>query len=399
MQQSETRAPLSSDVEQLPPGRIVASRYVVASIVGEGASGIVYLARDEQTHERVALKVIHRSLCHDPLFSRRFSREASILKQLEGNHIVRLLDVTEDDGLPVLVLEYVDGLSLESALRDQKPSIEDAVEIALQICAALGAAHAGGFVHRDLKPANVIIQGELGKAHPSTLGGSARTSRATPPNPPPMVWVVDFGLGKALHRDPSGTSLTESNMILGTPEYMSPEQVRGEDIDHRCDIYAAGVILFEMLVGRAPFGGKTPIAAMTAHITEPIPSPRAESPERAIPPALEAVVQRALAKSPDERYETARAFAEALSAARDGSHVIAPAAVVDADALATGDTELELRTAVAKAVAIEAKIKPAPVVKAPEERPGQPAARWPWILLAVLLAAVAIAVGAMAGAR
>ncbi|MDI3284598.1 serine/threonine-protein kinase [Polyangium sp. 15x6] len=378
MQQGETRAPVSSDVAYLAPGTVVASRYTVESVVGEGATGIVYVATDGETDARVALKVIHRSLCFDPHFSRRFTREASILKQLEGNHIVRLLDVTEDDGLPVLVLEYVEGLSLEATLRKHRPTIEEAVEITLQICAALGAAHAGGFVHRDLKPGNVIIQGELG------------TGRV------PMVWVVDFGLGKALHRDPSGTSLTERNMILGTPEYMSPEQVRGDELDHRCDIYAAGVLLFEMLTGRAPFAGKTPIAAMTAHLTEPVPSPRASSPDRDIPPALEAVVHRALAKNPDERYETARAFAEALSAARDEHHVIAPAAVDDADALATGDTELELRTAVAKAVALESKS--ASTTKAAAERPGQPV-RWPWILVAVVLAAVAIAVGAMAGAR
>ncbi|MDI1476771.1 serine/threonine-protein kinase [Polyangium sp. y55x31] len=378
MEQGETRAPISSDAEYLAPGRLVASRYTVGTVVGEGASGIVYVATDGETGAQVALKVIHRSLCFDPLFSRRFTREASILKQLEGNHIVRLLDVTEDDGLPVLVLEYVEGLSLEAVLRKHRFTIEEAVEITLQICAALGAAHAGGFVHRDLKPGNVIIQGELG------------TGRV------PMVWVVDFGLGKALHRDPSGTSLTERNMILGTPEYMSPEQVRGDELDHRCDIYAAGVLLFEMLTGRAPYTGKTPIAAMTAHLTEPVPSPRASSPDRDIPPALEAVVHRALAKNPDERYETARAFAEALSAARDEHHVIAPAAVDDADAIATGDTELELRTAVAKAVALEPK--PASTTKAAAERPGQPV-RWPWILVAVLLAAVAIAVGAMAGAR
>ena len=376
MDQGEPRVMLSSDAPRLAPGRVVASRYTVESVIGEGASGIVYLAKDGETGAEVALKVIHRSLCFDPLFSRRFSREAAILKQLEGNHIVRLLDVTEDDGLPVLVLEYVEGLSLEATLRKHRPSVGEAVEITLQICAALGAAHAGGFVHRDLKPGNVIIQGELG------------TTRV------PMVWVVDFGLGKALHRDPSGTSLTERNMILGTPEYMSPEQVRGDDVDHRCDIYAAGVLLFEMLTGRAPYGGKTPIAAMTAHLTEPIPSPRASSPDRDIPPALEAVVHRALAKDPTERYETARAFAEALSAARDEHHVIAPAAVDDADALATGDTELELRTAVAKAVALEAKAAP-PVATPPEERPGQ----LPWILIALVLAAVAMAIGAMAGAR
>jgi len=368
--------------ERLAAGARVGGRYVVESVVGEGASGVVYVARADGSGERVALKAIHRTLVSDPHFSRRFTREASILKQLEGNHIVRLLDIVEDEGLPVLVLEYVEGQSLEAALKQRAPSIGEAVEITLQICAALGAAHAGGFVHRDLKPGNVIVQGELG-------GGRV-----------PMVWVVDFGLGKALHGEPTNTSLTERDMILGTPEYMSPEQVRGDEVDRRADIYAAGVMLFEMLTGQVPFRGKTPIASMTAHVSEPIPSPRATRPDGCISPALEAVVMRALAKDANDRYPTARAFAEALSGARDAHHVIAVRAVDDADALATGDTELELRDAAAKArpegagTAIAAPIAAAAV----EARPGS-ASRYVWIGLAVVLALAAVVVGAMMGAR
>lgn len=370
--------------DRLEPGTVVAERFVIDRSLGEGASGVVYAARQTSDGVRVALKVIHRSVCYDEQVTRRFEREATILKQLEGNHIVRLLDVVVHDELVVLVLEYVEGQSLEAALRAGKPTIEQALEIALQICAALGAAHAGGFVHRDLKPANVIVQGELGG------------SRV------PMVWVVDFGLGKALHRDTPGVSLTERDLILGTPEYMSPEQVRGDDVDHRGDIYAAGVILFEMLTGRAPYRANTPMNTMTAHLHEPIPSARSVGPDRGISSALEAVLFRALAKEPADRYPTARAFAEALAAARQGSHVVSPRPVTaeDARALAERDTELELRDAVQEARQVASIVQ--------DKRDVEPVSisygglgtkRWMWVAMATVLAIVAIIVGTMMGSR
>lgn len=374
--------------ERLESGTIVAERYVVERTLGEGASGIVYAARRSSDGAIVALKVIHRSVCYDEQVTRRFEREATILKQLEGNHIVRLLDIAVHDELPVLVLEYVEGLSLEAALREGTPTIEQAVEITLQICAALGAAHAGGFVHRDLKPANVIVQGKL---------GGARV---------PMVWVVDFGLGKALHRDTPGISMTERDLILGTPEYMSPEQARGDDVDHRGDIYAAGVILFELLTGQAPYRANTPMNTITAHIYEPIPSARSVRPDRGISAVLEAVVSRALAKEPADRYPTARVFAEALAAARQGAHVVAPRPVTaeDARALAEKDTELELRDAAREArEGVEvvqdkrAELKSEPqLVQAP---PISSTKRWVWIAAAMVLAIVAVVLGAAMGSR
>lgn len=370
--------------DRLAPGTVVAGRFVVENTLGEGASGIVYAARRSNDGVRVALKVIHRSVCYDEQFLRRFEREATILKQLEGNHIVRLLDIAVHDELPVLVLEYVEGKSLDAALRSGKPSIDQAVEITLQICAALGAAHAGGFVHRDLKPGNVICQGEL---------GGPRL---------PMVWVVDFGLGKALHPENSGGSMTERDLILGTPEYMSPEQARGDDVDHRGDIYAAGVILFELLTGRVPFRANTPMNTMTAHLHEPIPSVRSVSPERGIAPALEAVVVRALAKAPADRYPTARAFAEALAAARREAHVVAPRPVTaeDARALAEKDTELELRDAAQEARqqadSVQDKLGNA-LAAPPMEQPGTK--KGVWIVLALVLVIAAVALGTLMGSR
>jgi serine/threonine-protein kinase len=285
----------------------------------------------------------------------------------------------------VLVLEYVEGQSLDAALRAANPTTDQAVEITLQICAALGAAHAAGFVHRDLKPGNVIVQGDL---------GGARV---------PMVWVVDFGLGKALHPDTPGVSLTERDLILGTPEYMSPEQVRGDDVDHRGDIYAAGVILFELLSGRTPYCANTPMNTMTAHLHEPIPSARRVSPERGISPALEAVLFRALAKAPADRYPTARALAEALASARQASHVVAPRSVTaeDARALAEKDTELELRDAAqeARQVANIVQDKRAMVSGSDTQGRRLPTKRWIWIAAATVLAIVAVVVGAVMGSR
>ncbi len=373
--------------ERLTSGTVVAGRFVVEGTLGEGASGVVYSARRSSDGVRVALKVIHRSLCYDEQFTRRFEREATILKQLEGNHIVRLLDITVHDELPVLVLEYVEGSSLETALRAGLPTIEQAVEITLQICAALGAAHAGGFVHRDLKPGNVIVQGELGGAKV------------------PMVWVVDFGLGKALHRDTPGVSMTDRDLIVGTPEYMSPEQVRGDDVDHRGDIYATGAILFEMLTGRVPYRANTPMNTMTAHLHEPIPSARSVRPDRGISPALEAVLSRALAKEPADRYPTARAFAEALAGARHGAHVVAPRPVTaeDARALAEKDTELELRDAAIEArqgaeIVQDKRDKP-PLVQVEGPPSVAPTKRWVWIAVAVVLAIGAVVLGATMGSR
>ncbi len=370
--------------ERLEAGTVVDGRFVVDRSLGEGASGIVYAARRTSDGVRVALKVIHRSVCYDEQITRRFEREATILKHLEGNHIVRLLDVTKHDDLPVLVLEYVEGRSLDAALREGNPTTDQAVEITLQICAALGAAHAAGFVHRDLKPGNVIVQGDF---------AAGRV---------PMVWVVDFGLGKTLHPGSSGVSLTERDFILGTPEYMSPEQARGDDVDHRGDIYAAGVILFELLTGRVPYRAQNPIHTMNAHLMEPIPSARHVSPERNISSAQEAVLFRVLAKEPADRYPTARALAEALSAARHGTHVVAPRPVTAEDAreLAEKDTELELRDAALEARQVvdivQDKRTTAPILN-PQSHSSTK--RWIWIAIGTALAIVAVVVGAVMGSR
>ncbi|WP_437279440.1 serine/threonine-protein kinase [Sorangium sp. So ce375] len=315
--------------DRLPAGQRVASRYTVESVIGEGASGVVYRASRDEDGQRVALKVIHRHLTGTPQIFRRYHREAAILECVEGPHVVRMLDFVEESGLLVIALEHIDGSSLEELLRDHAPiEIDLAIEIALQICSALETAHAAGVVHRDLKPANVLIErpGGPAGAAPSPLAGRVR--------------VVDFGLAKVVHGEQPTTGLTEKDMIFGTPEYMAPEQVRGEDVDPRSDVYALGCILYEMAVGAVPFSKRTPIAVMTAQIAEPPPPPRASERSGLISAGLEAVILRALAKSPSERHPSARAFADALRACREERRVVhhTPASLANAVSI----TELAL---------------------------------------------------------
>ena len=318
---------------RLPADTVVASRYRVENVIGEGAQSVVYLARREPEGRTVALKAIHRHLSGDPQVMKRFHREAKILRQLEGEHIVKLLDFVEDDGLLVIALEHVCGTSLEALLTERAPlPLGVAIEIILQVCAALGVAHAHGVVHRDLKPANVLIEASSGDMA-AAIGG-ARGIR---------VKVVDFGLGKVLHGQMS-TGLTEHGMIFGTPEYMAPEQARGDEVDARADLYAAGVMLYEMAVGDVPFKARTALGTMTAHLSEAPPSPRKARPDRRITPALDAVILRSLAKEPAERFASARELAEAIASARDAPLVISPggATSASADEIAQGDTDLHL---------------------------------------------------------
>jgi serine/threonine-protein kinase len=326
-----TDKPRSSGHSFLPKGLRLGTRYLIESIIGEGASGVVYLARRSPEGDRVALKVIHRHLCTDEEVFGRFRREAGILKRIQGQHVVQVYELFEETGLLIIALEHIDGTSLEEAIKASPPDLDQAVEISLQVCAALGAAHAAGVIHRDLKPSNVLIQRVTGKS----TGLRVR--------------VVDFGLAKVVQGDGPGQPpnfITQRDMIFGTPEYMAPEQARGDEVDLRADLYAAGVMLYEMVVGHVPFHGRTPISTMDAHLHEGVPHPRTSRSGHPVAPSLAAVILRALAKEPGDRYPSARAFAEALTAAWGERLVISPRdsaqGAVSADELAMIDTELNL---------------------------------------------------------
>jgi serine/threonine-protein kinase len=406
----------------LPAARVIAGRYRVLEVIGEGAQSVVYRAEKVGDGEVVALKVIHRHLSGNPQVVKRFHREAKILRGLAGEHIVRLLDFFEEDGLLMIALEHVTGESLDAVLTESRTvELEVAIEIALQVCAALGVAHANGVIHRDLKPANILIERPEG----SSGALSARGIR---------VKVVDFGLGKVLHGELTSTGLTEQGMIFGTPEYMAPEQARGEELDARADLYALGIILYEMTVGEVPFQGRTAVSTMTAHLAEPVPSPRKKRPDARLSPALEAVIVRALSKDPASRYASAREMAEALATARDEPLVIAPSGVVslaDAAEMAQSDTDLHLeeqalgqaKTLRADEVAALAEaeqrsgrsviVRPTevpPTRPSPELPPNlddaataitEPPARtaYVWVVVAVVAALVGVAIGVTVGMR
>jgi serine/threonine-protein kinase len=301
-----------STTPPLSAGRTIGEKYKILDVLGEGGTGVVYDAVREPEGDKVALKVMHAHLAGDKQIRGRFTREAAILRRLEGPHLLPVLDFGElpdpkQEGVSLLYLALpkLDGPDLDTYLRKEGPiPIERAVEIMLQIVDALKHAHGHAIIHRDLKPANVLLKD--GKD----------------------VVVVDFGMAKIVTGGGTGTTnLTTHNMVFGTPEYMSPEQARGDELDARCDIYAAGVMLYEMLTGSVPFSGSTPLNVLTAHLTSEPPPPREKAPDRQIPPALAAVVLHAIAKDPDERYVSAEAFGAAILHARlkpDDVDAVAP---------------------------------------------------------------------------
>jgi serine/threonine-protein kinase len=253
------------------------------------------------TGERVAVKVLHSHLLGDRQIRGRFEREAKILARLHGPHIAPVLGSGElvDPRDPSRTLLYmalprIDGPSLDAVISREGPlPMSRVTDVMLQICDALKMAHEQGVVHRDLKPANVLLR-----------GGS-------------HVVVVDFGLAKIVSGDVAPvTVLTAQNMVCGTPEYMAPEQARGDEIDERSDIYAAGVILYQLLTQTLPFTGATPLAVLTAHLTVSPTPPRERAPDRGISKALEAVAMNALAKDPRARYASAAQLAAAILHAR-----------------------------------------------------------------------------------
>ncbi|MEB2313685.1 MAG: serine/threonine-protein kinase [Sorangiineae bacterium] len=351
-------------------GPMVTARYRVERVLGEGASSVVYAAIDEKDGRAVALKVLHRHLVRDPQISRRFNREARILRGLRGAHLVSLLDYGETgDGLLFMALERIDGLSLDRLIGNGRFAAERAAAIARQICEALQLAHGAGVVHRDLKPSNVLVEAS---------------------NDGEQVWVVDFGMAKVVRGDVGSSlnALTEQNMVFGTPEYMAPEQARGDEVDERADLYAVGVILYELLTGSVPFSRNNPIGTMTAHLLEePVP-PSSRAPERDIPPALEAVVLHALAKQPSARYASAeelgRALERAILCPADVASTAPPPKGEEPD-LATCDTEHAIR--------VSEVFREPPGPGQPLEAPLPERASRAWIAIGIIAILLGMAIG------
>jgi pSer/pThr/pTyr-binding forkhead associated (FHA) protein len=269
------------------PGTVVDGRYRIDAKIGSGGLSAVYRALDVRYNRFVALKVLVPHLAYDLEFVRRFEQESAATQRLNHPNILKVYDRSRSEDVTYLVMEYVGGGSLQDRLAAAAGPLDPEFVLAIieQVGAALSYAHAQGIIHRDIKPSNILI------------GTDGR------------VLLADFGLAQAVARL-TKSSLTETGMILGTPTYMSPEQVMGQRLDARSDIYSLGIVLYQLLTGRVPFQGDTPAATFHAQTTQS-PSPlRALNPR--IPRALEEVVLRALEKDPARRYQSAGEFVQGL---------------------------------------------------------------------------------------
>lgn len=272
--------------------------YRVTGLLGHGGMASVYRAVQPGLEREIALKVLtEEQAALDPEFAERFRREATAIARLRHPNIVSVIDFGKQPGLTYLAMELAPAGSLRDFAGMTLP-LEYAAQIVVQVAAALDAAHEQGIVHRDVKPANILFQDRGSLFDPA--GGPAR---------PPWVMLADFGIARLS----SERSLTQAGTGIGTPEYMSPEQVTGQKVDGRSDIYALGIVLYEMLTGDVPFRGKSPLQVAMQQAQTPLPSPRAINP--AIPAAVETVILTACAKRPEDRYPSAGAFAAAVAAA------------------------------------------------------------------------------------
>jgi serine/threonine-protein kinase len=277
--------------------RIFNSRYELHRRIARGGMADVFLARDSLLDRPVAVKVLFPEFATDPTFVQRFRREAQAAANLSHPNIVSVYDWGEEGGTYFIVMEYIEGHSLAQTIKDEGRLHPDrAADITSDVAAALGFAHRNGVVHRDVKPGNVLI------------------------SPSGQVKVADFGIARAVsHQE----NLTQAGTVMGTATYFSPEQARGESVDPRSDVYSLGVVLYEMLTGRPPFTGDSPVAVAYKHVQEAPPPPRSHNPD--IPPALEAVVLHAMAKDTADRYASAEELRADLRRFREGAQVQAAA--------------------------------------------------------------------------
>jgi eukaryotic-like serine/threonine-protein kinase len=252
---------------------VLSGRYRLESKLGSGGMSTVYLANDEVLDRPVAVKLLHREISEEADQLERFRREARSAARLSHPNLVGVIDAGEDDGRPYIVFEYIDGRTLKRRIQEDGPlPVDEAVAYAIEIGRGLTAAHARKLVHRDVKPQNVLI------------------------DPDGRAKVTDFGIARSLE----SKGLTATGRVLGTTDYVSPEQAMGEDVDERSDVYSLGVVLYEMLTGDVPFQAETQVGVAMKHVNEPMPDVQAERPE--VSAVVASVVDRATTKDPRDRY-------------------------------------------------------------------------------------------------
>ncbi|MFC9766902.1 Stk1 family PASTA domain-containing Ser/Thr kinase [Rhodococcus jostii] len=288
--------------------RNLSSRYELGEILGFGGMSEVHLARDVRLSRDVAIKVLRADLARDPTFYLRFRREAQNAAALNHPAIVAVYDTgeaeTEAGPLPYIVMEYVDGDTLRDIVRSEGPMApRRAMEVISDVCAALDFSHRNGIVHRDVKPANVMI------------------------NRAGAVKVMDFGIARAI--SDASSPMTQTAAVIGTAQYLSPEQARGEQVDARSDVYSLGCVLFEILTGEPPFKGDSPVAVAYQHVREDPQTPSAVNPD--IPRELDSVILKAMSKNPANRYQTAADMRSDLVRVLGGQRPSAPMVMSDED--------------------------------------------------------------------
>ena len=273
------------------PGALFAGRYDIRGTLGKGGMGVVYRAHDRQLDEDVALKVLRGdALKDDPALIERFKQEIKLARRITHRNVLRTHDFGEANGTPYISMEYLEGVTLKDLLRNRGAlPVGIGLRVARQACAGLEAAHQVGVVHRDIKPHNMLILPETGE-----------------------LKIMDFGISRVSEVKGDAAGLTSTGVVMGTPDYMPPEQAQGKTADFRSDIYSLGVVLFEIFTGRLPFDGANPMEVVVAHIQKAPPRPRALNP--AVPAELEAVILRALEKTPERRYASVEELLAALSA-------------------------------------------------------------------------------------
>jgi hypothetical protein len=338
--------------------------YRIERRLGRGGMGILYLALEPGLERRVALKLIAPEAAADEVFAQRFAEESRIAASIEHPNVVPIYAAGEEGGVPWIAMRYVAGSDLGRRIaREGKLEPAEAVALIAQVGNGLDAIHAAGLVHRDVKPANVLLSGEPGSEH---------------------AYITDFGVARNVATE---SGLTQTGRFVGTLDYVAPEQISGEAIDARVDVYALGCLLFKLLTGEVPFPREGEAARLYAHLNDPAPAPSLYAP--AVPMALDDVVVRAMSKSPGDRYPSAGDLGRAAQAALSGTTVEVPERTVATGAAAT--RELDAPAETAKTLPQEA------FLRSREPAGGGRRSRWfpvgAGLALIAVAAAVALALG------